>query len=133
MGIISCKRRCWRSRFLIVVTQLVDSKTKGVPFCKAVEKSELSTSSLAVTRSILIPQVSNAIKESKDLKSRTYKNEKDKDFLRDKLHNAEVLTTAYSRCQEAQVVLRNGTKHCKSILMKDIFYHEDRQYYTVSK
>ena len=114
-------------------TQLVESKVKDTSFYKSTGKSEWNTSNIAMIRSLIIPTVSSAIKESESFKNRVRRNEDAKDFLHNQQYNTEVLMANFNRQAELKTIPDQSIEYSKMILSKNHHYHNKRHHDTVDK
>ena len=109
------------------------SKEKDTSFCKQTGKNESNTSAVAMIRSLTIPMVTSAIKESEEYRNRKRRNEEAKDYLHSQWYNAQVLTSNFNRRTELKDVTEAEFIYAKTVLSEHEHYHKKRQAATVTK
>ena len=131
LALQSCVKENWIP--LPSATQLVEFKVKDTTFCKSTGKSEWITSNLAMIRSLSIPMVLSAIKESEEFKNRMRRNDNAKDYFYAMKCNEQTLAANFDRRQELATISEAEIKCSKIILSKERHYSHKCQHDTVTK
>jgi hypothetical protein len=114
-------------------TQLVESKVKDMDFCGSTGRDEGRISNLAMIRSVTLPQVTLAVKESEQFKSRKRKNDEARDYVYGQRYTSEVLTGTYARQEELSKIDVAEIEHCREVLSKKNHFKKRRHDDTLQK
>ena len=84
-------------------------------------------------RSLSIPMVSSAIKDTDEFKQRVRRNDDAKEYLHNMKFNEQVLTSNFERQQELAAIPKADIAYSKTVLSKETHYYHKRQQGTVPK
>ena len=85
---------------LALLIHLVESKVKDTSNYKLRECDESNVLSLAIVQSVIIPEITNSVKELDAVKNRKCNNSEAKDYIDSYQHNKATLTMNYKQMEE---------------------------------
>ena len=106
---------------------------KNTSFCKSTGKDECSTSTMAMIRSVTLPEITASVKKNEMFKNRKRKSENGREFACGTTCNTEVLTSTCDRQKSIESSPNVEIEYCNNALNSINQHKETRQSNTLSK